>query len=307
MTDTNTSTLRLQQPTVGADNSTWGTILNTDLQLVDDAVNGIPSINIGGLTTYTLTANVGATDQARCMTYSFTGTLTANCTVTLPSNIKVGYAVNNTTGGYSVILTTGSGTTATVTAAGAWTLFYCDGTNVVIPIVHFSTVGTDGAVTSRGGFFGTGTGGSNLNFSSQSGLYLNQTASTSQVALYANVQNASTLFAGFLLNGIQIGSISNNGSATFYNTTSDESLKTNVRPAPSAGAMIDALPIDQFDWIADGSHVQWGGVAQKLHKVFPDAVTIGDIWSVDWSKYVPALIKELQDVRARLAELEAAR
>ena len=42
--------------------------------------------------------------------YNFTGALTTDRTVTLPSCAKIGYAINNTTGGHNVILSAG-GTT----------------------------------------------------------------------------------------------------------------------------------------------------------------------------------------------------
>jgi hypothetical protein len=147
MADTYTTSLRLQQPTVGADSNTWGTILNTDWGLVDTAVAGITSISINGLTTYTLTAVNGATDQARSAVYVFTGTLTANCTVTLPAVTKIGWAVNNTTGGFSVILTTGSGGTATILPGGGWSFFECDGTDVAIPAQNLPSGNFNGSMS----------------------------------------------------------------------------------------------------------------------------------------------------------------
>jgi hypothetical protein len=57
-------------------------------------------------------------------------------------------------------------------------------------------------------------------------------------------------------------------------------------------------------------------MAQELHAVFPDAVSVGSVgdipgdetyegWSVDYSKLVPVLLRELKQLRARVAELEA--
>ena len=51
-------------------------------------------------------------------------------------------------------------------------------------------------------------------------------------------------------------------------------------------------------------------VAQELVDVAPEAVTQGetedDMWAVDYSKLVPMMIKEIQDLRARVAQLEGA-
>jgi hypothetical protein len=138
MADTFTTTLRLQQPTVGADAATWGGYLNTDLVLIDNAINGVASINIAGLATYPLTVANGAVDQARNYVYNFTGALSANCTVTLPPSAKFGYAINSTTGGHRVILTTGSGTALNLPTAAWYQFFYCDGTNVFSPSIGFA-------------------------------------------------------------------------------------------------------------------------------------------------------------------------
>ena len=51
-------------------------------------------------------------------------------------------------------------------------------------------------------------------------------------------------------------------------------------------------------------------LAQEAAEVFPDAFThdaVSDWWGVDYSKYVPLLIAELQALRKRVAELEAVR
>ncbi len=49
-------------------------------------------------------------------------------------------------------------------------------------------------------------------------------------------------------------------------------------------------------------------VAQELLEVAPDAVTQGDtpddMMGVDYSKLVPMLIKEIQSLRQRVAQLE---
>jgi hypothetical protein len=108
-------------------------------------------------------------------------------------------------------------------------------------------------------------------------------------------------------NGI-VGSISTSGSATTYSTSSDQRLKENIVDAPSASNDIDAIQVRSFDWIADGSHQDYGMIAQELQAVAPEAVT-GDadsdeMMGVDYSKLVPMLVKEIQSLRARVAQLE---
>ena len=104
------------------------------------------------------------------------------------------------------------------------------------------------------------------------------------------------------------GSISLTGNTANYNTTSDERLKENIADSDDAGSKVDSIQIRQFDWKADGSHQDYGVIAQELINVAPEAVSEGDteedMMGVDYSKLVPMLIKEVQSLRSRVAELE---
>jgi hypothetical protein len=73
--------------------------------------------------------------------------------------------------------------------------------------------------------------------------------------------------------GQQVGSISITSSATAFNTSSDERLKENITDAPAGN--IDDIKVRSFDWKADGSHQDYGMVAQELEAVAPYAVTKG--------------------------------
>jgi hypothetical protein len=105
-----------------------------------------------------------------------------------------------------------------------------------------------------------------------------------------------------------VGSITVNASSTAFNTSSDQRLKENIADADDAGSKVDAIQVRQFDWIANGSHQDYGMVAQELQSVAPEAVS-GDadsdeMMAVDYSKLVPMLVKEIQSLRARVAQLE---
>ena len=108
--------------------------------------------------------------------------------------------------------------------------------------------------------------------------------------------------------GTIVGSISVTSSATAYNTSSDQRLKDNIVDAPSASDDIDAIQVRSFDWKADGSHQKYGMVAQELQGVAPEAVSgdadSDDMMGVDYSKLVPMMLKEIQSLRARVAQLE---
>ena len=111
----------------------------------------------------------------------------------------------------------------------------------------------------------------------------------------------------FRRDGTSVGSVSVSSSATAFNTSSDQRLKENIVDAPFPDE-IDAIQVRSFDWKADGSHQKYGMVAQELQSVAPEAVT-GDadsdeMMGVDYSKLVPMMMKEIQSLRARVAQLE---
>jgi hypothetical protein len=105
-----------------------------------------------------------------------------------------------------------------------------------------------------------------------------------------------------------VGTIRTLNSATSYVTSSDARLKENIVDAPAGN--IDAIRVRSFDWKADGSHQTYGMVAQELVDVAPEAVSQGetedDMWGVDYSKLVPMMIKEIQDLKAEVAALKGA-
>jgi len=73
---------------------------------------------------YTLTAS-----ESSNVIQKYTGTLTGNVTIIVPSTVQVYYILNETTGAYTVTITTGSGSTAILTAGSQATLV-CDSVNL---------------------------------------------------------------------------------------------------------------------------------------------------------------------------------
>lgn len=127
-------------------------------------------------------------------------------------------------------------------------------------------------------------------------------------AIVCQVDATDILLAVFNSGSSYVGGISTNGTTTSYNTTSDAALKKNIAAAEEAGEAIDAIQIRQFDFKSNDEHVSYGVIAQELVMVRPEAVTPGTDdrpWSVDHSKLVPMLIREIQSLRVRIAALEA--
>ncbi len=131
---------------------------------------------------------------------------------------------------------------------------------------------------------------------SNNNVLLNRTSTTGKIQKFA-------------FNGGEKGYIQVNTGNVLYSTTSDERYKENIVDAPSASTLIDAMQIRSFNWKESGEHQPYGMVAQELQDIAPLAVADGseddDIMGIDYSALVPMLIKEIQEMRARLAELEA--
>ena len=126
---------------------------------------------------------------------------------------------------------------------------------------------------------------------------------------HASGTASGATYIGFNYNSGLIGSITQNGTTgVLFNITSDRRLKTNIEDADSASSLIDAIQVRQFDWLSDDSHQRYGMIAQELYEVAPEAVhkpaDDADMMAVDYSKLVPMLVKEIQELRARVSQLE---
>lgn len=182
--DTTSTNLQLLLMGTGLHSSDWGTQTNANLTKVESAIAGISSITVTG--DATLTA-----DQARPAVLKFTGTLTANTTITVPAVSKMWVVVNNTTGSYTLTLTTGSGATVTIPQAAPWHMYFCDGTNVY-------DVSTDGlpTLTSNTVYANTGSGAAAVTLSAfTTALGLSSTDTPTFAAL--NLSAAAGTSRGF--------------------------------------------------------------------------------------------------------------
>ena len=163
----------------------------------------------------------------------------------------------------------------------------------------FRTNGNERARINSSGNFLVGTTSTAL---STTGMYIEPSGRINIGA------TGTSTYMGFYVNGSIVGTISTNGTITGYNTSSDVRLKDNITDADDASNLIDAIQVRKFDWKADGSHQRYGFVAQELVTVAPEAVSQpedpDDMMGVDYSKLVPMLIKEVQSLRARVAQLE---
>ncbi len=119
--------------------------------------------------------------------------------------------------------------------------------------------------------------------------------------------NASVTHIRFFAPAGQSGVINTTGATTQYLSGSDYRLKENIEDAPDASSDIDDINVRSFNWKYDGHYQKYGFIAQELVNILPEAVFVGgetEMWSVDNSKMVPMLVKEIQSLRQRISNLE---
>jgi len=137
MTASYTSRLRLVKQGDGDNPNTWGTVLNDGMiSLVDDAIAGYTTVELGAAATVTLSAIDGAGDVPRSAFLELKGSVGGShntISMIIPAQSK-SYVINNkvsanTTASDIVKIKTASGTGYTV-PFGAIGLVICDGTSV---------------------------------------------------------------------------------------------------------------------------------------------------------------------------------
>ena len=140
MADSATPILRLRDQESGGNDSLWGTYTDINLTLVEDAVAGVLSKDIGGAGDITLTSTNFVADEARHAVLELTGTLTGIRNVVIPNAQKT-YFINNKTGNeFAVFIKTSSG--SAVEIAFGKDIVYCDGNNVITTLLGSSLADT---------------------------------------------------------------------------------------------------------------------------------------------------------------------
>jgi hypothetical protein len=116
------------------------------------------------------------------------------------------------------------------------------------------------------------------------------------------------------LSGAPVGSISQDGFVTSYNTTSDYRLKENVAPLTGAINRLNQLQVRRFNFIANPGKTVDGFIAHEVQAVVPECVTgakdeVDDdgnpvYQGIDQSKIVPLLTAALQEALQKIEDLE---
>ena len=121
-----------------------------------------------------------------------------------------------------------------------------------------------------------------------------------------------------------VGSITTNGSVTYYNTSSDYRLKENVVTDWDGTTLLKQLKPSKFNFKADKDTTIQGFLAHEVSSIVPEAVSgdKDDVFTaqdetdglgtegqpkyqgIDQAKLVPLLVKTIQELETRIKTLE---
>jgi len=147
------TSLKLEKMTTGEKAGLWGTVTNTNLDLVEQAVGGYVALSLGS-GNQAVAISDGAASDGRNQVIKLTGSLTANRSLIFPDSLEKTYIVidgtTRTTNHYTITIKTVSGSGLTM-PVGATMLVVVDGTNVVNGLVQKGYQTTTTAYTAVNG------------------------------------------------------------------------------------------------------------------------------------------------------------
>jgi len=142
MASTYTTNLQLEKVTTGEKAGLWGTVTNTNLEILEQASSGYLSVDVAAADV-TLALNDGATSNGKNLFFTLTGTLAGNRNFIMPATAERIFIVKDSTtrssSNYTLIVKTASGTGYTM-PVGATALVYSDGTNTTLGMLQKSYV-----------------------------------------------------------------------------------------------------------------------------------------------------------------------
>ena len=148
----NYTNLGVQLMTTGEKAGTWGTLTNTNWNIIEQIQGGYTTQALPDNGTTALVKSDGSTGATLATRiWKLTGTLSAgNAVLTVPDSIENWWIINNAEGGstYTVTVKTVSGTGVSWAAGVTGTkLLYTDGTNVIDASSGFGEVTLTNTVT----------------------------------------------------------------------------------------------------------------------------------------------------------------
>src|SRR6056300_590769 len=271
--------LGIELMVTGANDGTWGTKTNTNLEIINQMQGYVNKSIAGGEQTTALLIADGSTtsSDARNLIIELSGTITGNQIVTVPDSIEKSYIVfNNTTGAFTVEFKTASGTGFTFGATEKTVaILFSNGTNIVEVINNTQNLKDLADLANTNGNFIVGDGS---NLVAESGA----TARTSMGVGTSDDVQFDSFGVGTAASGTTGQIRATDDITAFY--SSDVALKENITNIPDPIESLKKLNGVLFDWKKeyidqrggeDGYFVRKkdvGVIAQEVEKVLPEAV-----------------------------------
>jgi len=138
MASTFSTDLKLELVATGEKAGLWGSITNTNLQILEQSTSGYLDLSMAS-GSVTLLLSDGASSNGKNFYLKLSGNLSTNTTLTMPSGSERVWVIsdetNRTSSKYTLSVTTASGTAQPV-PVGATLLCVSDGTNTVTRIIQ---------------------------------------------------------------------------------------------------------------------------------------------------------------------------
>ena len=139
MPSTFTTNTGIEKPGNGEQSGSWGTTVNTNMDILDRTVNGVVSLTLTGTSSTITTAN-GATSDGQYRVLLLGGVLSATHTITVdPADAQKIYYVKNSTG-QTVTFTQGSGAVTADVPNGGFGVIFADGSDECVNLTDSSSI-----------------------------------------------------------------------------------------------------------------------------------------------------------------------
>ena len=138
MASTYTSNLKLEKVTTGEKAGLWGTVTNTNLEILEQAASGYLEVDVAAADV-TLVINDGSTGNGKNLYYKLTGTLAGNRQLIMPTTSKRVFVVQDakdrSSSNYTLTNITSGGSGYEMPVAST-ALLYSNGTNTHLGLLQ---------------------------------------------------------------------------------------------------------------------------------------------------------------------------
>ena len=142
MASTYTTNLQLEKVATGEKAGLWGTVTNTNLEILEQASSGYLSVDVAS-GDVTLDLDSGATSNGKNLFFTLTGTLAGNRNFIMPATAERIFIVKDSTdrssSNFTLTVKTASGT-GYIMPVAATALVYSNGTNTALGMLEKSYV-----------------------------------------------------------------------------------------------------------------------------------------------------------------------